>query len=146
MLRVYSEKNDLPFEGTIIDIETVGNFSDYRDSRCYQKLVLTIFGYINDNKLKIFCAEGEEGITELRKNCSEIVGCLEKPFFAYNCSFERGVLYHSCGIQTEFDGDLMKEKIVGVKWENKREACVELGVSKYDDPFNGLEDSVLQLG
>ena len=138
MLHVHSEKNELPFDGTIIDIETVGNFCDYRDSRCYQKLVLILFGYVNNGELKIFCAEGEEDLTKLKENCSKLIHSLEKPFFAYNCGFEMGVLHHACGLKIEFDGDLMKEKVVGVKWENKREACAELGISNYGDPFNGF--------
>jgi len=138
MLITHSEKNDLQFNGSIIDLETVGYFCKYDDSRCYQKLELTIFGYINKDELKILCAKGEETIAELKEKSSKIIHSLEKPFFAYNCCFEMGGLFYSCGLKIEFDGDLMKEKVVGVKWENKREACVELGISNYNDPFNGV--------
>jgi hypothetical protein len=137
MLKIYYKKNNLPFNGTVIDLETVGNFCDYSDSRCYQKLKLTIFGYINNDELKIFCAEGKEAISELKDQILRMIHSLEKPFFAYNCCFEMGVFYHSCGFKLEFDGDLMKEKVAGVKWENKREACAKLGVSSYGDTFNG---------
>lgn len=138
MLKIYSEKNDLPFNGTIIDLETIGHFCRYYDSRDYQELKMTIFGYINNNELKILCAEGQEAIAELNKKTSTIINSLDKPFFAYNCGFEMGVLYHSCGLKIEFNGDLMKEKVIDVKWENKREACAELGVSNYGDPLNGF--------
>ena len=87
--------------------------------------------------MKILCAKREEAIIELKKKTKQITQSLEKPFFSYNCCFEMGVLFHSCGLEIEFDGDLMKEKVAGVKWENKREACVELNISNYDDPFNG---------
>lgn len=134
----HSEKNDLQFNGSIIDLETIGYFcKQYYDSRRYCKLELTIFGYINKNELKILCAKGEEAITELKEKSLRIIESLKKPFFGYNCNFETGVLFHSCGLQIEFDGDLMKEKVAGVKWENKREACTELNISNYDDPFNG---------
>lgn len=138
MLKVYSEKNDLSFDGTIIDLETIGNFCKYYDSMEYKKLEMTIFGYINKHELKIFCAKGKEAISELKEKSAKIITKLAKPFVAYNCCFEMGVLYHSCGIKIEFDGELMKEKVAGVKWENKREACAELDVSNYGDPFNGF--------
>ena len=138
MLIVHSEKNDLHFDGTIIDLETIGKFCRYYDSRDYQNLEMIIFGYINKQKVKIFCAEGKEAIPELIKRSIELLDKLQRPFLAYNCCFEMGVFYHSCGLRIEFDGELMKEKVKGIKWENKREACAELSVSNHGDPFNGF--------
>jgi len=137
MLISHSEKIKSHFEGTIIDIETIGKFCyDYDDSRHYQNITPTIFGYINKSELKIICAKGEGAISELKNKSSQIIRSLEKPFFGYNCCFEMGVLFHSCGLEIEFDGDLMKEKVAGVKWENKQEAVAELSIPHYDDPFN----------
>jgi hypothetical protein len=137
MLITYSEKNEFVFEGTIIDLETIGDFCNYNDSRYYHKIIPIILGYINKDELKIVCAKGEEAIAELKKQSSEIIRNLERPFFGYNCCFEMGVLFHSLGLEVKFDGDLMKEKVAGVKWEKKQEAVTELGIPKYDDPFNG---------
>ncbi len=136
MLGIYSEENPLPFDGTVIDVETIGNFCNYYNSRRYQELELVILGYINHDEWKILCAEGKEAISELRDQGPRIINNLEKPFFAYNCCFEMGVFYHSCGLKIDFEGDLM-EKVPGVKWENKREACAKLGISNHGDPFNG---------
>jgi len=138
MLIFHSEKIKSDFEGIIIDLETIGNFCNYfHDSRRYQKIMPTIFGHINKDELNISCAKGEEAIEELKEKSTQILRTLKKPFFGYNCCFEKGVLFHSCGLTIEFDGDLMKEKIRGVKWENKQEAVAELGIPNYDDPFNG---------
>lgn len=137
MIKTYHERNNIKFNGTIIDLETIGNFCNYHDSRDYQEITPVIFGYINKDELKIFCAEGKENIPKLTNQSSEIITILEKPFIAFNCCFEMGVLYHSCGLTIDFDGELMEEKVPGVKWENKREACAKLGVSNYGDPFNG---------
>ena len=137
MLIVHREKAPSDFKGTIIDIETVGNFCSYYDSRSYQNLKLVILGYINNDSLNIFCAENREAIFEIREQSSSIIQNLEKPFFAFNCCFEMGVLYHFCGLKLEFDGELMEKKMIGIKWENKREACAKLRISNYDDPFNG---------
>jgi hypothetical protein len=97
----------------------------------------TIFGYIDKDALNIFCAKTEISLEALKEKIKETLPQLEQPFYAYNCGFERGVLFHSCGLDISFEGDLMKEKILGVKWEKKEEAVVELNISKYDDPFNG---------
>jgi len=138
MLLIYSEKNDFSFNGTIIDIETIGDFCrQHNDSRCYRNITPTIFGYINKDALNVFCAKTESDLEELKEKIKEIFLQLKRPFYAYNCCFEIGVLFHSCGLNVSFEGDLMKEKKPGVKWEKKEEAVVELNVSKYDDPFNG---------
>ena len=45
------------FEGTIIDMETFGEFlNQYPDSRRYKNIQLVIFGFINRHGLHIFCA------------------------------------------------------------------------------------------
>jgi hypothetical protein len=81
MLITYSEKNEFVFEGTIIDLETIGDFCNYNDSRYYHKIIPIILGYINKDELKIVCAKGEEAIAELKKQSSEIIRNLERPFF-----------------------------------------------------------------
>jgi len=138
MLLTHSEKNNLPFEGTIIDIESIGDFCrDYRcDSREYKDIIPTIFGYINNNKLNILCAEGHSALEELKDEIIKVMPTLKKPLFAFQCDFETGTLFHSCGIMVEFNGDLNKEK-----FEPKRDAIKLLGIPNYDDPFydNGYE-------
>ncbi len=138
MIISHVEKNQYPFEGTIIDLETIGSFCrGYYDSRCYQKIIPTIFGYINKDSLNIFCAKTKESLDILKEKIAEIVPQLEAPFYAYNCSFERGVLFHYCGLDLNFDGDLMKKKVPGIKWERKEEAVVNLKIPKHGDPFHG---------
>lgn len=137
MLITHLEKNNLPFEGTIIDLETTGSFCNFYDSRRYHKIKPALFGYINKNELKIICAKKEEDIETLKTQTLEIITDLEKPFFAFNCNFEMGVLFHSLGLKIKFEGDLMKKRVPGIKWEKKQEATVELNISNYDDPFNG---------
>lgn len=137
-LYTFNERNNSDFEGTIIDLETIGNFCrGYGDSRCYQNITPTIFGYVNKDGLNIFCAKTERSLEELTEKIKETLPQLERPFYAYNCCFERGVLFHSCGLDIGFAGDLMKKKTPGVKWEKKEEAVIELNIPKYDDPFNG---------
>ena len=119
------------FEGTIIDIETVGEFNDqYNDSRRYKDIQLVIFGFINRHALHILCAKGIEAINELRERAKRIIDSLERPFYAFNTDFERGVWFHQLGKEISFDGELNR-----AKYEPKAEAVRDLGIPNYDDPF-----------
>jgi len=133
VLTIYSEKIKSKFKGTIIDLETVGDFCNIycdEDSRRYKDLILTIFGYITQNELNILCAEGIEFLEELKTKSAQIVPTLQRPLFAFNCSFERGVLFHSCGAGVEFDGELNIKM-----FEKKKHVVSLLRIPNYDDPF-----------
>lgn len=132
MIRHFNEKVSSCFKGTIIDIESYGNFCrGFGDSREYKDIVPTIFGYINCDELNVFCAEGDSALNELRTEINGLAPTLERPLFAFNCCFEQGVLYHSCAINVIFDGELNKER-----YEAKRQVVKALGIPNYDDPFN----------
>ena len=75
----------------------------------------------------------EDAIDELIEQSVEIVPSLNEPLFAFQSRFERGVFYHSCGIQVQFNGELNKEI-----FEWKGNACTELNIPNYDDPFNNV--------
>jgi len=124
------------FEGTVIDVETIGEFHDqYLDSRRYEDHQLVIFGFINSHALEIFCAEGERSISELIDEIRKIINGLERPFYAFNSGFERGVLFYNLGMKIDFDRELQRGR------ESKAGAVRELGIPNYDDPFfdNGLK-------
>ena len=122
------------FDGTVIDVETVGEFLDhYPDSRRYKDHQLVIFGYINRHGLEILCAEGESSIGELIEEIRKIIDGLETPYYAFNSGFERGVLFYNLGMKVDFDRELQRELIRGR--ESKARAVGELGIPNYDDPF-----------
>lgn len=132
MIIVHYEKIKSTFDGTIIDIESIGNFcGGYEDSREYKDTIPTIFGYINSSELKILCAQGKTALKELNEKIIKITPSLEKPLFAFQCHFERGVLFHSCGLAVKFDGELNKEK-----FEPKRDVIRLLRIPNYNDPFH----------
>jgi len=67
---IIEHKEDISsnFEGTIIDIETIGEFrNQYPDSRRFKSIQLVIFGFINRYALQILCAKGMGAIEELRE-------------------------------------------------------------------------------
>lgn len=125
-------------EGTVIDIETIGNF-DKRfkgDSREYMNHKQVILGCLDGDKLVIYYACGNIGIATLQADTDRILQGLQRPFFAFNCAFESSVWFHHIGIRIVFDGELQK-----YRFEPKREAIKVLAIPNYDDPFydNGFK-------
>jgi hypothetical protein len=131
LLKYHQEELISNFKGTIIDIETIGEFNRFNDSRRYRNITPVIFGYINREKLKIICAENKNSIELEKQEVKRLLHELEKPFYAFNSIFEKGVLFHFLETPVEFR-ELNKER-----YENKEKAVRLLGISKYDDPFNG---------
>ncbi len=130
MLIEHKEEIHSSFEGTVIDIETIGDFlNQYSDSRHYKDIRLVIFGFINKNILNIFCAQSKLAIDELRVRAGKIIDSLEKPFYAYNTEFERCVLFYALGKEVDFARELQEGH------ESKKYACSCLGIFNYDDPF-----------
>ena len=132
MITEYKEDTTSDFKGTIIDIETIGEFlNQYPNSRQYKDIQLVIFGFIHRHALHIFCAKGIKAISELKEKIEDIIGGLAKPFYAFNSQFERGVLFYELGREIDFDGELQKEK-----YESKARAVRDLDIPNYDDPFH----------
>ena len=134
----YTEETSITstFKGTVIDIETIGNFSrKFSDSRQYKNIIPVIFGYITHNKLSILYSENKTSIPTLQEEIKNVLASLERPLYAFNSSFEMGSLYHNLNQKIMFEGELNKEK-----YEAKRTAVQVLNIPQYDDPFfdNGL--------
>jgi len=126
----HKEETSSSFEGTIIDIETIGGFlNQYPDSRRYKDIQLVIFGFIDRCALHIFCAQGVEALNELRERTETIIESLERPFYAFNSGFERGVLFYELGKEIDFERELQEGR------ESKANARSYLGIPNYDDPF-----------
>ncbi len=122
------------FKGTIIDLETIGEFNRQYpsyDLMHYSTLKPTILGYLCDNTLIQHCAEGLEEISELIDIITKTIPKLPQPYYALNCYFERGILYHGSDLEPEFID--VRGKIRGAKWDIRE----KLGIPKYNDPFNG---------
>lgn len=132
MVLKHKEKVESNFEGTIIDIETIGAFRrGYGDSREYSKIKTTIFGYIDSKGLSISCAKSNDSINTLLREVEDLLPKLKRPFYAFNSIFERGVLFNNLGKEVYFERELNKER-----YERKANAVEELNISQYSDPFN----------
>jgi len=130
MIIEHKEDTSSDFEGTIIDIETIGEFlNQYHDSRRYKDIQLVIFGFINRYALNIFCARGREAIKELSEKTEEIMELLQRPFYAFNSKFERSVLSYTLGREIDFEGELQEG------YESKAYARRRLDIPNYNDPF-----------
>lgn len=125
----------IKFEGTIIDIETIGDFDrsfkHSGDSREYRKLQQIIFGYLDSKELHVMCAKGPSAIKTLEGEARAVLESLKKPFYAYQCDFERGVWFHQLGTPIEIENELQQTM------ERKEAVCRRLGIAEYDDPFHG---------
>lgn len=120
------------FDGTIIDLETIGNFTnEYEDSRRYSKIRPVFFGYITKKGIEIHCAEKKADIEELLSNIQKIIPALPRPFHAFNTPFEMGVLFHSLTEKVVFERELNKKV-----FEKKLFAVQDLRLSNYNDPFH----------
>ena len=135
MIQELREEISSNFKGTIIDIETIGDFNGrYRntgDWREYEGIQQVIFGLINGQFLQILYVTKKEEIDELTGRISAIIDKLEKPFYAFNTSFEVNVLTCQLGRAIAFECELQREK-----FESKANAVRELGIPTHGDPFN----------
>ena len=130
MIIEHKEDTSSNFEGTVIDVETIGEFlNQYPDSRRYRDMQLVILGFINRHILHIFYVRERKESTELNEKVVEIINSLERPFYAFNTEFERGVFFHQLGKKIDFDGELQRGR------ESKAKARKRLGIPNYDDPF-----------
>jgi hypothetical protein len=156
MLKECHGNQNLSYTGTIIDIETKGDYcSQYkcksrdintpRDSREYQEHKLVIFGYVNRRGFHIYCARGNEGIQELEEKARQLLAILEheKPLYAFNCHQEMSVFFHHLQKKVVFDKELQSRE-----YEPKEEALRTLGIfDSFGDPFQneGKPGSACQI-
>jgi len=139
MVSIREEAIKSDFEGTIIDVESIGyfewnKFPDF-DTRQYRQAP-TILGFITRDGLKIHYVEKKQEIKSLIGMIPEILSDLQRPFYAFNACFESSVFYNNCDVKILFDHELN-----GERYEGKKKAVRKLGISNYDDPFHdvGLE-------
>ncbi len=133
MIIEHKEDINSDFQGTIIDIEFIGDFNRFflpDDSRRYKDMKQVILGFINKETLHIYCAKGMEAIAELDAKTPEIIDGLERPFLAFHCHIASGLLFYLLGSKLLFDGELNKDN-----FERKGQAVKELNIDNYDDPF-----------
>ena len=135
MILRYKEDMASDFDGTVIDIETIGEFDKnplYEDdSRRVKNLQQVILGLFGKKGIRIFCAKGKYEIQELNSLTTQILDKLERPFYAFNTNFESGVWFHQLDTKIIFDYELQ-----GFPRENKGNARKSLGIPNYDDPFD----------
>lgn len=132
-MKKHNETINSDFEGTIIDLETFGAFDrNFSDSRQYAKVKPVIFGYIDRNTLSIHNIDDMKSISELNEMIHSLVIALKKPFYAFNCDFEMGVLFHSLNREVHFERELNAKK-----YEKKESVVSTMEIPQYGDPFQG---------
>ena len=106
MVEHFKERVDSGFEGTIIDIETIGEFDKAYpgDSRRYRNITPVLPGSLKRSQLKIYFIRNQEEIFGFKKYLIGNVVELERSLHAFNCRFETGVLYHFCRSRSTLNG------------------------------------------
>jgi hypothetical protein len=144
MLKECHGNQELDYTGTIVDIETKGDYCRQykcrtgdinipRDSREYQEHKLTIFGYINRQGFHVYCAQGNESIQELEEKARQLLTRLDKerPLCALNCHQEMSVFFHQLNLKIPFDKELQSRE-----YESKEDALRSVGIfNSFGDPF-----------
>ncbi|MHA1930840.1 MAG: hypothetical protein ACTSV2_19890 [Candidatus Thorarchaeota archaeon] len=138
---MHREQVETTFEGTIIDIETVGEFrrvggfsplgQDYLGR--YKDMKITTVGFLSENELSVFFVKDAESLDNFRKKAISILKTRTAPTYAFNKSFEEGCYFWNSGQEIlHIDNEL--QRFTGEKKEN---VVIKLGINKYDDPFHG---------
>ena len=140
MIEIHESTISSPFPGTIVDIETIGNFdltyAGY-DLKRYRNIRQVILGYITSDSLDIYCCESESEIKPLALKTKALLFELAKPFYAFNCDFEKKIWQVHGFILHNMEELQCKDQF---GFETKAQAVEGLGIPQYDDPFddNGL--------
>ena len=129
-----------PFEGTIIDLETIGPLHDsLKDTKRYEEAKPYLFGYLTGNMIVQKYVEKSDHIPALLKFIKETnLTEFPKPFYAFFVEFESGVIYCSTGKKLLFDRELKTGR------GSKEESVKKFGISNYDDPFPGQGFRLIQ--
>jgi len=136
----HEEAVEADFKGTIIDIETVGEFGEAPYSQDkedylarYRDIRITTVGILAGGKLQIFAAKGVEHLADFQRNAIMFMSRLTGPLHAFNKAFEEACFYWNSGREI-----LAIDRDIQMTRGEKKEAVVRgLGLPGYDDPFNG---------
>lgn len=130
-MKTVHEKINSDFDGTIIDLETIGGFNQkFDDSRRYADIRPVLFGLITNKGIEIHYAQKNGDMKLLHEKIAEVLASLERPFYSFNTHFEMGVLSHTLKKAIIFDRELNSEK-----YEAKKNAVAKLRLNNYEDPF-----------
>ena len=139
--KMRKEPVDCDFEGTIVDVETIGSFTPVPSRRLefgqdfirrYQKIKVTTVGTLSDGVLQIAIALGPEHLDMFGKKALSIVSQSDRPLYAFNKPFEEGCLFWISKNILSFENELQ-----AFPRENKERAVQQLKIPSYNDPYRG---------
>jgi hypothetical protein len=140
--KIRKEPVDCDFEGTIVDIETIGPFVNVPSHalkfgqdfiRRYQKMKVTTVGTLSDGVLQVAIALGQNHLDKFGKKVLSIVSRSDRPLYAFSKPFEEGCLYWISRSMFDFDNELQ-----AFSMENKERAVQQLKIPSYNDPYRGV--------
>ena len=128
------------FEGTIIDLETIGPIHDgLKATKRYEDVKPYLLGYLTGNMIVQKYVEKSDHIPALLEYIKKTdFADFPQPFYAFFVEFESGVIYCSTGKTLLFDRELKTGR------GSKEEMVKKFGISNYDDPFPGQGIRLIQ--
>lgn len=139
--KIRKEQADCNFEGTIVDLETIGPFTPVSSRRPefgqdfirkYGKIKVTTVGTLSDGVLQIAIALGPEHLDKFGKKALSIVSQSDRPLYAFNKPFEEGCLFWISRNMLSFENELQE-----FPREKKERTVEKLGIPNYSDPYKG---------
>lgn len=135
----YVEKRETDFDGTIVDIETIGDFrkvayppnQDQDYILRYKDMKITTVGIYGGNEIQIYIAKEMNHLDQFQIKAIRIMEHVKRPTYAFNKSFEEGCYYWNSNC-TLLDVDYDLQIFVG---ESKKSLVSKLNINNYDDPF-----------
>jgi hypothetical protein len=121
------------FEGAIIDLESDGApFIDYlQGAYQYSKHSATSFGILDKDNVEVIAKTCQSSEYQFVKEVEQSLEKRKHPYYAFNTEFDMALLSKLLEQEIIFDRDIMVERV-------KKEMQIRnLGISNFDDPFNG---------
>lgn len=131
MVELYEETVIKKIPGTIIDLETIGEFNrKYKDHRRLANLLPVIYGTLSENNLCIHYISNVNEVPDLLEVIKGTIEELPRPLWAFNYDFEQSIIYNQLGLKLEF------KELQAIPYESKRNAVKVLRIEQFGDPFN----------
>ncbi|MHA2024685.1 MAG: hypothetical protein ACW98U_02195 [Candidatus Thorarchaeota archaeon] len=140
--REMKERVKTVFDGSIIDIETIGDFSEVNRGtppmgsdylKRYRSMRITAVGVLSAGKLTICVANGYENLDAFQKIATKVMRDTSVPLYAFNKTFEEGCYFWNSEERSlEIDYELQQAVL-----ERKEDVVKALNIDDYDDPFHG---------
>ncbi len=133
----YVENIQTDIVGSILDLETIGEFS--RGGAVnnafaeYREIKITTVGVLTRDKIVIRIANGQNALSEFQELAVEMILDTKRPLYAFNKRFEEGCFYWASGGRRL----IIEHELQRFPREKKENVVRMLGIDSFGDPYHG---------